>query len=109
MARIPTIRITSGKQPLRVTSTDGSRLAYGNNHENQDGPFKRPTPCQSPMTIRDWQEVLEGVVGSSADPTNWRAVAGNLRRGLGEDMYLGHPTVGVFHLKTFAKNPFEVE
>ena len=60
------------------------------------------------MTIRDWQDVLAEVVDSTADPQSWRAVAGERRRGLGEDLYLGHPYAGVYHLKTFAKNPFEV-
>jgi hypothetical protein len=29
--------------------------------------------------------------------------------GVGEDLYLGHPGAGVYHLKTYAKNPFEVK
>jgi hypothetical protein len=61
------------------------------------------------MRIRDWQDVLEDVVDSDAKPDDWRAVAGTRARGVGEDMYLGHPDVGVFQLKTYAKNPFEVK
>lgn len=61
------------------------------------------------MRVRDWQDILEDVVESSADPSGWRAVAGDRRGGVGEDMFLGHPSVGVFQLKTFAKNPFEVQ
>ena len=61
------------------------------------------------MRVRDWQDVLEDVVESDAEPSGWRAVAGDRRGGVGEDMFIGHPTVGVFHLKTFAKNPFEVQ
>ncbi|MFC6961828.1 hypothetical protein [Halocatena marina] len=61
------------------------------------------------MRIRDWQDILTDVVESSATPDDWRAVAGNRQRGVGEDMYLGHPDAGVFHLKTYAKNPFEVK
>ncbi len=60
------------------------------------------------MRVRDWQDVLRDVVESNADPSGWRAVAGDRRGGIGEDMFLGHPAVGVFQLKTFAKNPFEV-
>lgn len=30
------------------------------------------------------------------------------RGGVGEDMYLAHPRAGVFFLKTYAKNPYEV-
>ena len=60
------------------------------------------------MRVRDWQAVLEDVVDSGADAGGWRAVAGDRERGLGEDLYLGHPSAGVYQLKTYAKNPFEV-
>ena len=61
------------------------------------------------MRVRDWQDILEDVVESGADAGEWRAVAGDRRGGPGEDMFLGHPSVGVFQLKTFAKNPYEVQ
>ena len=61
------------------------------------------------MRVRDWQDILEDVVESDADAGGWRAVAGDRRGGVGEDMFVGHPSVGVFQLKTFAKNPYEVE
>ncbi|MUV86545.1 hypothetical protein GJ631_08190 [Natronomonas sp. CBA1123] len=61
------------------------------------------------MRVRDWQDILEDVVDSGADPGDWRAVAGDRRGGVGEDMFLGHPSVGVYQLKTYAKNPFEVQ
>ncbi len=61
------------------------------------------------MRIRDWQDILENVVEADADAGGWRAVAGDRREGVGEDMFIGHPGVGVFHLKTYAKNPFEVQ
>lgn len=61
------------------------------------------------MRVRDWQDVLADVVDSGADPDGWHAVAGDRRRGVGEDLFLGHPSAGVYHLKTYAKNPFEVE
>lgn len=60
------------------------------------------------MRVRDWQDILDDVVESNADPRGWRAVAGDRTRGLGEDLYLGHPNAGVYVLKTYAKNPFEV-
>ena len=60
------------------------------------------------MRVRDWQDILGDVVESDADPGGWRAVAGDRRGGPGEDMFVGHPSVGVFQLKTFAKNPYEV-
>jgi hypothetical protein len=52
---------------------------------------------------------MEDVVESNADPDGWRAVAGDRRSGVGEDMFVGHPNAGVFQLKTYAKNPFEVK
>jgi len=61
------------------------------------------------MRVRDWQDILEDVVESDADAGGWRAVAGDRRGGVGEDMFVGHPSVGVFQLKTFAKNPYEVK
>jgi hypothetical protein len=61
------------------------------------------------MRVRDWQDIVEDVVESDADPDGWRAVAGDRRGGLGEDMYLGHPDAGVFQLKTYARNPFDVK
>ena len=60
------------------------------------------------MRIREWQDVLEDVTERDVDAENWRAVAGDRAGGVGEDMYLGHPRAGVFFLKTYAKNPFEV-
>jgi hypothetical protein len=60
------------------------------------------------MRVRDWQDILDDVVESTADPADWRAVAGDRANGIGEDLYLGHPDAGVYHLKTYAKNPFEV-
>lgn len=60
------------------------------------------------MRVRDWEDIVEDVVDGDADPNGWRAVAGDRDRGVGEDTYLAHPTVGVLQLKTYAKNPFDV-
>ncbi|MFB6307875.1 MAG: hypothetical protein ABEH35_00960 [Haloarculaceae archaeon] len=61
------------------------------------------------MRVRDWQDILEDVVESNADADGWRAVGGDRANGIGEDLYIGHPRVGVYQLKTYAKNPFEVQ
>jgi hypothetical protein len=61
------------------------------------------------MHVRDWKDILADVSSDSTDPEGWRAVAGRRRHGVGEDLYLGHPSQGVYHLKTYAKNPFEVK
>lgn len=60
------------------------------------------------MRVRDWQDILDDVVESTATPDDWRAVVGDRRDGLGEDLFLAHPRMGVYQLKTFAKNPLEV-
>ncbi len=61
------------------------------------------------MRIRDWQDILADVVESDADPAGWRAVGGDRANGIGEDLFVGHPEAGVFQLKTYARNPFEVQ
>jgi AcrR family transcriptional regulator len=60
------------------------------------------------MRVRDWQDILDDVTDANADPDGWRAIAGQRQGGVGEDLYLGHPGVGVYHLKTYAKNPYDV-
>jgi len=60
------------------------------------------------MRVRDWEDILDDVSEGTADPDGWRAIAGQRRDGVGEDLYLGHPGVGVYHLKTYAKNPYDV-
>jgi len=61
------------------------------------------------MKVRDWQDILEEVAEANADPGEWRAVGGTRARGIGEDLYLGHPDAGVFQIKTYAKNPYRVD
>jgi hypothetical protein len=61
------------------------------------------------MRVRDWDDILRDVVESDADPAGWRAVGGDRRDGIGEDLYLAHPAVGTFQLKTYARNPYQVE
>lgn len=61
------------------------------------------------MRIRDWRDILEDVTDRSGDPDDWRAIAGQRDDGVGEEMFLGHPRVGVYHLKTYPKNPYEVK
>lgn len=61
------------------------------------------------MRVREWSDIVGDVVESDADPADWRAVGGDRETGVGEDLYLGHPEVGLFQLKTYAKNPYEVK
>lgn len=65
--------------------------------------------CRTTMHVRDWDDILQEVVQSDADPDGWRAVGGDRATGIGEDLYIAHPGVGAFQLKTYAKNPLQVE
>jgi len=60
------------------------------------------------MRIRDWTDILEEVTEASADASDWRGLSGRRDGGVGEDLYLGHPRAGVFLLKTYARNPYDV-
>ncbi len=60
------------------------------------------------MRVRDWQDIVRDVVDAEADPGDWRAVAGPRDGGLGEDLFLAHPGRGVYFLKSYPKNPFEL-
>jgi len=61
------------------------------------------------MRIREWKDIVEDVVEKDVDPDDWRAVGGKRAGGVGEDLYLGHPRGGVYHIKTYAKNPYELQ
>jgi hypothetical protein len=61
------------------------------------------------MRVRDWDDILQEVTESDVDPDGWRAVGGDRASGIGEDLYIAHPGVGAFQLKTYAKNPYEVD
>ncbi len=61
------------------------------------------------MRIRDWDDLLSDVIESDVDPSGWRAVGGDRAGGVGEDLFIGHPEAGAYQLKTYAKNPYQVE
>lgn len=61
------------------------------------------------MRVHGWQDIVTDVIDAGGDPDAWRAVGGRRSRGIGEDLYLAHPRTGVFQLKTYAKNPYEVK
>jgi len=61
------------------------------------------------MRVRDWEDIVRDVVESGVDPDGWRAVGGDRANGIGEDLYIAHPAVGAYQLKTYAKNPYEVD
>lgn len=61
------------------------------------------------MRVRDWEDIVSDVVEADVQPSGWRGVGGDRRSGLGEDLFLSHPNVGVFQLKTYAKHPGSVK
>jgi hypothetical protein len=61
------------------------------------------------MKVREWTDILRDVAELDADPGAWRGVGGSRDGGIGEDLYLGHPEAGVYQVKTYAKNPYEVD
>lgn len=61
------------------------------------------------MRVRDWQDILDDVTSESTDSDGWRAIAGSRRDGLGEDLFFGHSDVGLYQLKTYAKNPRDLK
>lgn len=60
------------------------------------------------MRVREWQDVVRDVVEADVTPEDWRAIAGPRQGGVGEDLYLAHPGAGVYVLKTYSKNPYEL-
>jgi hypothetical protein len=68
----------------------------------------RPTVMLCSMRVRSWDEILAEIADVRAEPDRWRAAAGPRASGLGEDLFIGHPRVGVYQLKTYAKSPMEL-
>lgn len=60
------------------------------------------------MRVREWQDIVADVAEKDVEPDDWRAVGGDRSSGPGEDLFMGHPAVGVFQLKTYSKNPYDV-
>lgn len=60
------------------------------------------------MHVRNWRDIVADVADASVDPDRWRAVGGRRTSGLGEVLFLGHPDAGVYHLRTYARNPYKV-
>lgn len=61
------------------------------------------------MRVRDWQDIVSDVVEADVEPAGWRAVGGDRGNGVGENLFLSHPNVGVYQLKTYAKHPGSVK
>jgi len=101
--------VGAGIRRRRQQAQSRSLVPGGDVAVDTDGYNPLEAQYTDTMRVRDWDDILRDVVESDADPAGWRAVGGDRANGIGEDLYVAHPEVGAFQLKTYAKNPFEVE
>ena len=61
------------------------------------------------MKIKSRNEILNDVIrNGKKHPKEWNAVFGKDKTNLSRDTYIFNPNIGVYLLKEFEKNPFEV-
>ena len=61
------------------------------------------------MKIKTRNEILNDVIRDAKRyPKNWKAVFGKDKERLSRDYYLCNPEIGIYLLKEYQKNPFEV-
>ncbi len=61
------------------------------------------------MKIKSRNEVLKDIIkDAKKHPKNWMAVFGRDRERLSHDYYVFNPSIGIYLLKEYQKNPFEV-
>jgi hypothetical protein len=94
---------------MKLTPLFSDVIPVGGARRPADRHAKVRSVQRSHMRVRDWKDILAEVSSDSTEPAGWRAVAGQRWNGVGEDLYFGHPSEGVYHLKTYAKNPYEVK
>ena len=62
------------------------------------------------MKIKSRNEILNDVVKEGKKyPTNWKAVFGKDKKRLSRDYYIFNPNIGIYLLKEYEKNPFEIK
>lgn len=60
--------------------------------------------------IKSRNEILNDVIKDGKKyPNNWKAVFGKDNKLLSKDYYIFNPNIGIYLLKEFEKNPFEVK
>ncbi|MBN2066587.1 MAG: hypothetical protein JW771_07270 [Candidatus Thermoplasmatota archaeon] len=61
------------------------------------------------MTIKTRNETLHDIIQDAEHhPTGWKALFGKDRECFSHDSYILHPEVGIYLLKEYQKNPFDV-
>lgn len=62
------------------------------------------------IKIKSRRETLNDVVKDAKRyPKGWKAILGNDRESLSKDYYIFNPKIGIYLLKEYQKNPFEVK
>ena len=62
------------------------------------------------VKIKSRNEVLNDVIKEGKKhPKNWKAVFGKDSKNLSNDYYIFNPNIGIFLLKEYQKNPYEIK
>jgi len=62
------------------------------------------------VKIKSRDEILKDVIREGKKfPKNWKAVFGKDNKNLSNDYYIFNPKIGIFLLKEYQKNPFEMK
>ena len=62
------------------------------------------------MKIKSRNEILTDVIRDAKKyPKNWKAIFGKDKERLSNDYYLCNPDIGIYLLKEYQKNPFEIK
>ena len=62
------------------------------------------------MKIKTRNEILNDVIKDGKKyPKNWKAVFGKDNKSLSKDYYIFNPNIGIYLLKEYEKNPFEIK
>jgi hypothetical protein len=62
------------------------------------------------VKIKSRNEILNDVIRDAKKyPKNWKAIFGKDNERLSKDYYLCHPDIGIYLLKEYQKNPFEIK
>ena len=62
------------------------------------------------MKIKSRHETLHDVIrDAKKQPKGWKAIFGKDKERLSHDYYIFHPNIGIYLLKEYHKNPFEIK
>ena len=62
------------------------------------------------MKIKTRNEILNDIISDGKKhPAGWKAVFGNDKKRMSRDYYLFNPNIGIYLLKEYQKNPFQIK